>query len=110
MFNDFGVVDRGLTRALARSAFMQFTHDSQPLNTICKKVRAEVTFSDAAQLLSAIFFLNVWPEDAELGKRPMPSCLYLNPRASHPLSHGQVRLFRPANTDVLVEDFAYDDY
>lgn len=110
IFNDFGGADTTFTRALARRAFMQFTHDSQPLNSLCKKVGGEVTFSDAAKLLSAIFFLNVWPEDADLARRTMPSCIYLNPRASHPLSHGQATLFRPANTDVLVENFAYDDY
>jgi hypothetical protein len=109
-FQNFAGSDCIFTRALARRAFMQFTHDLQPLNTICKKVDAAVIFSDAAKSLSTIFFLNVWPDEADLGRRTMPSCLYLNPRASHPLNRRQLGMFHPENAHIQIDDFANDNY
>ena len=105
-------VDTAFTRSLARRAFMQFSIDSTPLNTICEKVPSDVTLADASRLLSAMFFVNVWPLDADPAIiRPMPSWLYLNPRATHQLSRLTVNLLC-ANNPVCthVDDFANDNY
>jgi hypothetical protein len=73
-------------------------------------VSADVTLAEASRLLSAIFFVNVCPLDADPTiTRPMPSWLYLNPRATHHLSCWSVNLFR-ANNPVRVDDFADDNY
>lgn len=63
--NDFGGVDTCFTRSLARRAFMQFSQDTKLLSTVCTKADPTATLADAARLLSAIFFVNVWPEDAD---------------------------------------------
>jgi len=110
IFNDFAGLDSVFTRALARRAFMQFTNDSSPLNAICKKVGNTATTSDAAKLLSAIIFVNAWPEDAPLDRPTMPSSIYSNPRATHPLNSVQVALLRSSNPHIYVDDFVDDDY
>ncbi len=110
--HDFHGVDGAFTRALARRAFMQLTNDSSALNAICKKVGNTVTFSDAAKALSAIIFLNAWPKDAplELDLPPVRSSIYLNPRASHPLSGVQLDLLRLDDPHIRIDDFVDDDY
>jgi hypothetical protein len=62
---DFAGVDTAFTRSLARRAFMQFSTDSTRLNSICPDVPSDVTPADASRLLSAIFFMNVWPLEAD---------------------------------------------
>jgi hypothetical protein len=109
IFNNFAGSDIAFARAFARRAFMQFTHDSQPLNTVCKEVGADITFSDAAKLLSAVIFVNAWPDGHKLDRATMPSAIYLNPRASHPIGY-RASLFRSINPNILIEDFTYDDY
>ena len=88
---------------------MQFTHDTQPLNTICKQVSPGATLADAAKLLSAIIFINAWPDAHKLGRETMPSAVYLNPRALHPLGY-RASLFKSINPNILTEDFIHDDY
>jgi hypothetical protein len=107
IFTNFAGNDIAFARALARRAFMQFTHDSRPLNTVCKEVGPDISFSDAAKLLSAIIFINAWPS----GKNHeiMPSAIYVNPRASHQLGY-RVNLFRSINPNILIEDFTHDNY
>jgi len=109
IFSNFAGNDIAFARAFARRAFMQFTHDSRPLNTVCKEVGADITFSDAAKLLSAIIFVNAWPDDHKLDRDTMPSSVYLNPRASHPVDY-RASLFRTINPNILIEDFSHDDY
>jgi hypothetical protein len=111
-FNAGFGVDPTFTRALARRAFMQFSTDSTPLNTISKNVPSDVTLAEASRLLSAIFFVNVWPLDADSTiTRPMRSWLYLNPRATHHLSSWSVSLFRANNPPcTYIDAFADDDY
>jgi hypothetical protein len=101
-------VDSAFTRALARRSFMQFTNDLKPLNEVCRQVNSDITLSDATKALSAIFFLNLSPEDTELGRPTLHSSIYLNPRATYPLT--QVDLFRSINPNILVDDFSDDNY
>lgn len=110
--NDFAGVDTAFTRSLARRAFMQFSTDSTPLNSICKNVPSDVTLADASRLLSAIFFVNVWPLEADPNiTYSMPSWLYLNPRATHRLTRGDLSPFRANNRHgTNIDDFADDDY
>lgn len=110
--NDFAGVDTMFTRSLARRAFMQFSEDSTPLTSIAKDVPAAVTLADASRLLSAIFFVNVWPKEADPSiTYAMPSWLYLNPRATHRLTQGSVAPFRAQSPNsTYVDDFANDDY
>jgi hypothetical protein len=109
---DFAGVDTAFTRSLARRAFMQFSTDSTCLNSICPDVPSGVTLADASRLLSAIFFVNVWPLEADPTiTRPMPSWLYLNPRATHRLTRGYLNPFRANNRlGTYIDDFADDDY
>jgi hypothetical protein len=109
IFNNFGGGDIAFARAFTRRAFMQFTHDSQPLRTVCNEVGADITFSDAAKLLSAVIFVNAWPDGHKLDRETMPSAVYLNPRASHPIGY-RASLFRSINPNILIEDFVHDDY
>lgn len=109
IFSNFCGGDIAFARAFARRAFMQFTRDSQPLNKICKEVPADITISDAAKLLSAIIFVNAWPDDHKLDYEPMPSAVYLNPRASHSINH-YAGLFRSLNPHIVIEDFVDDNY
>jgi hypothetical protein len=109
---DFAGGDTAFTRSLARRAFMQFSIDSTPLDSICRGVPSDVTLADASRLLSAIFFVNVWPSEADPTiTRPMPSWLYFNPRATHRLRRGSASLFRANNPHgTYIDDFADDDY
>ncbi len=110
--NDFAGVDTTFTRSLARRAFMQFSTDSRLLASITKHVPPAVTLADASRLLSAIFFVNVWPKEADPNiTYAMPSWLYLNPRATHRLTHGSVTLFRALSPNTTyIDDFSSDDY
>ncbi|WP_294537631.1 hypothetical protein [uncultured Rhodoblastus sp.] len=112
IYNDFAGIDTAFTRSLARRAFMQFSHDSTPLTSIAKKVPADVTIGDASRLLSAIFFVNVWPKDADSSiKYAMPSWLYLNPRATHRLTYWHAKFFCAQNPNgTQIDGFADDDY
>jgi hypothetical protein len=110
--DDFGGTDTCFTRALARRAFFQFSHDARKLNTLCNAVDSSVSLADAAQLLSAIFFINVWPggDDEERGQ-PLPCWLYANPRASHPVGRSQMGLFMSLDPNgIYIDDFADDNY
>jgi hypothetical protein len=109
---DFAGVDTTFTRSLARRAFMQFSNDPSSLQAVCRGVAAKVTMADASRLLSAIFFVNVWPLDADPSiDYLMPSWLYINPRATHCLTRGRLELFRANNPHgTSVDDFADDDY
>lgn len=84
--NDFSGVDTAFTRSLARRAFMQFSNEQRSLSSIAPGVARTVTLAEASRLLSAIFFVNAWPLDADPTiKYKMPSWLYPNPRATHRL-------------------------
>lgn len=109
---DFAGVDTAFTRSLARRAFMQFSNDLTRLDSIAQGVPSGMTLADASLLLSAIFFVNVWPLEADPTiTRPMSSWLYLNPRATHCLRRGSVNLFRANNPHgTHIDDFADDDY
>jgi hypothetical protein len=109
--NDFGGMDATLTRSLARRTFMQFSNDPTPLADICDRVAASATMGDASRLLSAIFFVNVWPTDADTRvTQEFPSWLYLNPRATHPVTRNAVWLLGPEAQGVRFDAFADDDY
>jgi hypothetical protein len=56
----------------------------------CSDVPSDVILADASRLLSAIFFVNVWPLEADPTiTYSMPSSwLYLNLRATHRLTSG----------------------
>jgi len=109
--NDFAGVDTTFTRSLARRAFMQFSADSRPLTSIAKHVPNDVTLADASRLLSALFFINVWPREADPSiTYPMPSWLYFNPRATHPFPVSG-SLFREQNPNsTYIDCFTDDDY
>jgi hypothetical protein len=109
IFTNFAGNDIAFARAFARRAFMQFTHDSRPLDTVCKEVGPDIAISDATKLLSAIIFINAWPAEHVLDHNIMPSAIYVNPRAVHQLGY-RVGLFRSINPNILIEDFAYDNY
>ena len=107
--NDFSGVDTCFTRSLARRAFMQFSQDTRLLSTVCAKADPTLPLADATRLLSAIFFVNMWPEDADPAVPRLPSWLYLNPRATH--RYIPVELFRSVNIHgTLIDDFSNDDY
>ena len=110
--NDFAGEDTKFTRSLARRAFMQFSNDPSSLQPVCGGVAANVTMAEACRLLSAIFFVNVWPLDADPSiDYIMPSWLYINPRATHRLTHVSLRVFRANNPHgTHIDDFADDDY
>jgi hypothetical protein len=109
--NDFAGMDTMLTRSLARRTFMQFSQDTTPLADVCDSAAPGTTMQDAAALLSGIFFVNVWPQDAGDTKRRYPSWLYLNPRATHRLSLSSLSLFRIENLHgTHMDDFSHDDY
>lgn len=109
---DFAGVDTVVTRSLARRAFIQFSGDKTPLDAICANVPADATLSDASHLLSAIFFVNVFPVEADPKmKGPLPSWLYLNPRATHRITRSQMGVYRSINPHgTTIDDFADDDY
>jgi hypothetical protein len=110
--NDFAGVVTTLTRSLARRTFMQFSNDATSLLDVCKNVPPATTIGDASRLLSAIFFVNVWPLDADpnaLQRRP--SWLYINPRATNPIDRTLLSLFQAQNPNgTNIDDFADDDY
>ena len=110
--NDFAGADTAFTRSLARRAFMQFSADSTPLISIAGGVRANATLAEASRLLSAIFFLNVWPKEADPTiTYAMPSWLYLNPRAAHRLTFADAVIFRTHSPNsTYIDDFSDDDY
>jgi hypothetical protein len=109
--NDFAGMDTTMTRALARRAFMQFSTDLTPLADVCDSAAPGTTMQEASRLLSGIFFVNVWPQDADPSARRLPSWLYLNPRATHRLSLNTLSLFRNENPHgTYIDDFADDDY
>jgi hypothetical protein len=88
---------------------MQFSQDTRLLSTVCTKADPTLPLADATRLLSAIFFVNVWPEDADPAVPRLPSWLYLNPRATH--RYIPVGLFRTVNIHgTLIDDFSNDDY
>ena len=117
--NDIGInfadSDKTFTRALARRTFFQYAQSQADCSTICKKVKQSTTVGDAAAALSAMLFLNIWPNDlypvGSDGARLAPSWLYLNPRARHPISDAKVRQmlgFEPHG--ITIDDFAHDNY
>jgi len=112
LHRDFNGGGTTFTRSLARRAFMQFSNDSTPLNSVCEGVPSDVTLGDASRLLSAIFFVNVWPLEAEPAiSYTLPSWLYLNPRATHRLTLGSLSAFRANNLQgTYIDEFADDNY
>jgi hypothetical protein len=112
--HDFAGSDTTFTRSLARRTFMQFTNDTNVVNAVCSNAATDVTFADAAKLLSAIIFLNVWPSEAyptgASESSPAPVWVYLNPRAAHPITRDNARLFAEINPHIAIDDFVNDDY
>ena len=110
--NDFAGADTIFTRSIARRAFMQCTLDSPLIDSICCNVPPDLTLADASRLLSAIFFVNVWPSDADPSiTQPMPSWLYLNPRATHPITRWQLHCYQSNNPNgTYIDDFVDDNY
>lgn len=110
--NDFAGHDSAFTRAFARRTFMQFTQDMRSVRTVCSEITGSTTFADAASLLSGIAFLNVWPFDlypsGSSENNPVPSWIYLNPRASHKAPQSTLRMLGARHTTM--DDFANDDY
>lgn len=90
---------------------MQFTHDTKKVSIVCKEISNAATLADATRLLSGIVFLNVWPSEAYPSEtpesRPVPSWIYLNPRATHKINWSTLRII---SHNVMVDDFADDDY
>jgi hypothetical protein len=108
--NDFAGMDTAFTRAFSRRAFMQFSTDSTALSSVADNVPPGATLADASRLLSAMFFVNAWPKEADPTiTYTMPSWLYLNPRAAHPLSQDSVLLL-DAQRPIYIDDFIDDDY
>jgi hypothetical protein len=111
--SDFANADTTFTRAFARRAFMQFSDDKTLARDHCKQISDETTLGDASRLLSAIMFVNVWPSDAywpgSSESKPKPSWIYLNPRATNKIPHGQMRVFQN-NRATYIDDFSNDDY
>jgi hypothetical protein len=90
LHQNFGGFVDTFARELARLVFLGFRHDATPLEGM--------PTSDAVKLLSAIAFLNVWPE--EMGNEKRPSCrVYLNPIAVHPLERSDF-----ASTEAVLGD------
>jgi hypothetical protein len=91
---------------------MQFSRDTTRLDSVSKRVPPNVTLGDASRLLSAIFFVNVWPKDADPTiTYVMPSWLYLNPRATHRLTNVDAGFFRAASPNgTHIDTFVDDDY
>ena len=100
--NFFQSTDETL-RALARRVFIQLTAEASPLKKHDAQVPANATVADAAKLLSALLFVDL---DNDRG------WFYLNPRAAHVLDRYAIeQIFdfqRPSN--LLIDDFAYDNY
>jgi hypothetical protein len=112
--HDFAATTSTFTRALARRTFMQFTNDGNLVSEVCDKVAGGITFAEATQLLSGLIFLNVWPDELYPQGTPErkrgPSYVYLNPRAAHPISRGEARIFAHLNPHIGIEDFVHDNY
>ena len=81
--NDFAGEDTKLTRSLARRAFMQFSNDPRSIQTVCGGAVANVTMAEASRLLSAIFFVNVWPSDTGPQHQLPHAFMALHQPASH---------------------------
>lgn len=110
---DFANTNSNFTRAFTRRVFMQYSNDSSLAVNFCGKVRDDVTLAEASRLLSGIVFANVWPHgcDDEEENLKHPSWIYLNPRATHPLSRSQFGLlYANGMTNVAIEDFEFDNY
>jgi len=101
LHGDFAGGGTTFTRSLARRAFMQFSNDATPLDSVCRGVSDGMTLAEASRLLSGMFFVNVWPLET------MPSWLYSNPRAKHRIPN--LSLFR-LNNSTYIDYFADDDY
>lgn len=114
--NDFAGRDTMFTRSLARRAFMEFSNDARPLGLTAsaKQVPQTTTLADASQLLSAIFFLNVWPKEADPSiKYVLPSWFYTNPRAVNPFPSYLLHVFQAQAQNpngILIDNFANDNY
>ncbi len=91
---------------------MQFSADSTPLTAVCEGAAENITLADASKLLSAIFFINVWPLDADPAITGKPPCwVYLNPRATHRVSPASMAFFRADNVHGFrIDDFTHDNY
>jgi hypothetical protein len=95
---------------------MEFSNDARLLGVTAsaRQVSQTTTLSDASQLLSAIFFLNVWPKEADPSiKYALPSWFYTNPRAVHPFPSYLLHVSRAQAQNphaILIDDFANDNY
>lgn len=112
MNTDFAGIASCFTRSMARRAFMQFTNDKSSVSKICDQVAEGLSISEACSLLSGILFINVWPKGMDDGNNKLsPSWLYLNPRASNPLSRDQFDLIGASGmSQVTIDDFQFDNY
>ena len=67
-----------------------------------------------SRLLSAIFFLSVWPREADPSvKYTLPSWFYTNPRAVNPFPSYLLRVFQAQAQNpngILLDNFASDNY
>jgi hypothetical protein len=112
--HDFAEAGTCFTRSFARRAFMQFSNCADPVQPVCSKVGAGLTFAEASKCLSGMLFINAWPADLyppnTSDARHASSWLYLNPRATHKIFEVDAELLAQPRTQVLLDNFADDDY
>ncbi len=103
LFVNFERSSEIMMRALARRAFIQLSDDPTPVQRFDSRAAANVSVGVASHLLSGLLFINIDNDDA---------WLFLNPRATHPLTRRHVELMFDFTIPVQlgVDDFAYDDY
>lgn len=110
--DDFAHQDTIFTRSFARRAFIQFSQDQRSIGEICGKADASQTLGTASRLLSAIFFFNAWPREADKNQvKKLQTWAYFNPRAKHPFPRRIIGALRADNIHGLhVDDFVDDNY
>ena len=91
-------------RSLARRAFIQLSHDRTSARQFDGAVASSVTIADASKLLSGLLFIDL--------DKQASGWLFLNPRATHPLSRYQVEQIFDFDwpQSLAFDDFSYDDY
>ena len=103
LFTNFASSTDITLRALARRAFMQLETDLTPVQQFDSQTASGIQLGDASRLLSALLFINIDNDDA---------CLYLNPRARHPLKREyfeEIFDFMLPHK-LLIDDFEHDNY
>lgn len=103
LFTNFAGSSEIMLRALARRAFIQFSGDATPATTYDAQVAQGVRLSEASRLLSGLLFINVDSGEAQL---------FLNPRATNPLTDQHVREIFDFTlpVDLAIDDFSNDNY